>query len=214
MKLIEVSHFTNPAKAADIIISKCKPFLETINYNTLNETLYRGVHSNSRQYMQVDKETGLRVVNGINPNRQPKDTDARIHKCINEAFVKKYGVPFRNGTFTSGNLQQAHTYGNMVSVIFPIGDFKFLWSAEIDDLYIASLDVIDRFEAYSSAAKTPENITAELLDWANYQDTDLVKGIQSGNEIMLYCDKCILLRMNRAHDTLDVLQAIQQRGGL
>jgi hypothetical protein len=60
-----------------------------------------------------------------------------IHDRINKFFVDKFGQPFRNAMFATSDHDTAFEYafGGMETgetyVVFPVGDFDFIWSKRV-----------------------------------------------------------------------------------
>jgi len=82
----------------------------------------------------------------VRKDRIPSDTHIMIHKDMNDLYSKRFGYPARSTSlFCSGSLQTASIYGDPY-VIFPLKKYKYLWSKEIDDLYmiLAKSNMVDR----------------------------------------------------------------------
>jgi len=120
-----------------IIRRDCKPFMDSIDNNPVYNTLYRGL---------MNAEGGVGSKRVRLDGRTPMTTNEDDHNDLNKYFNEKYGHPYRNGLFCSGNKYQADDYGD-IYVIFPIGEFDFIYNEEISDLYIAA---IDRLQSYSN----------------------------------------------------------------
>jgi len=74
-------------------------------------------------------------------------------------------------------------YG-LSTVIFPIGEFKFLWSPHVQDLWS---DVI---------SADPKD-----MDLLRYKMDDLHDAIESGNEIMIGCKSAYIVHINTSKKT-------------
>lgn len=69
-------------------------------------------------------------------NRIPKDMPTKLHNLIDNLFKKKFGWKARSvGVFAASQyFNNFNEYGTEY-LFFPIGQFKFVWSPEIKDLY-------------------------------------------------------------------------------
>jgi hypothetical protein len=112
---------SNIDKILSVLQKDCKPFLKELDSNFV----WRGTHRN----INAIKELKSRL-----ENRRPSDTDAEVHYHINELFKKKFKWYARNGVFATGNYQIARDYGKPF-MFFPIGNFKYVWSPDIEDFF-------------------------------------------------------------------------------
>jgi hypothetical protein len=72
----------------------------------------------------------------VRKNRQPRNTPPEMHEFLDDMFLKKFGWKARSeGVFASINEQMGSIYGYPF-VIFPVGNYKLLWSPLIRDLLI------------------------------------------------------------------------------
>lgn len=160
MKLIDLFEEALPQNFDDIveIIKRdCKPFLES----GAGGLLFRGM----RNKPDVVKMS-------VRQDRKSKALGAKKHASADEWFNKKFGFKARStAVFATGDDYDAHIYGNLYA-IFPIGDFKFVWSEVSTDLvfFLTDLETIH---------KKLENL--------KFKDTDMHGAIDSGNEIMIHC---------------------------
>jgi len=162
---------------ADLIIKNCQPFLKKIGYKVTKYPLYRGMDENSK----VVKKT-------VRKNRKPLDTKIEIHNMLNDAFYKKFKIKARSECiFVAGYESFSADFGRLF-YIFPIGNFKFLWSPKIKDLF----NKVGGFKIYSKTKSEMETIFKKLVD--KYQKTDLKKAIKSHHEIMIDCKEYYAVR--------------------
>lgn len=158
----------------DVIVQNCKPYLNAISNEPDDFVLYRGM---STKEPFVTKQ--------VQENRRPLGMDRKVHDLVDSWMYDKFGVRFRsNAIFTSGHKGFATAFGHPYA-IFPIGNFKIAWSPEVNDLFDA-LDV-------DNETATEENVDQALND-LNYQNSDLLAAIESGNEVMIHCDKYYAVR--------------------
>lgn len=174
-----------------IIENNCQPFIKQIN-DYQNICLYRGL-----QHKHVEMRDGIGYIKGHVEDRKPKKVPLFLHLAFNGVFSKYYKTPFRNGVFCTGNKDTANKYVTNSEAglykIIPVGDFKYCWSNTVDDV----------FEYYVSHKS--ENILDHEMEWGEiiefidgevvdkYKITDLHDAISSNNEVMIYCDECIVI---------------------
>jgi len=151
----------------------CEPYLNAINYDVMEYKLYRGMRGTDAPYA-----TGRVRLD----DRKPMATGIDKHEAINKYFTEKYGEPFRNALFTSAKANFAADYGNLF-LVFPTGDFTFVWSEEVEDLYNYE-HVLD--EALDDDRENPGGeFFKAAMDHYNYHNSDLQSAIESGMEIMI-----------------------------
>ena len=176
----------NESDAMDIrywsrkIKQNCQPFLQQSKGNHL----FRGVKA--RTYEQfIDKDVRL-------TDRMPKDSSSRLHHKYNEYFTTEFGEPFRNAIFCSGKSSEASEYGRVFS-IFPVGDFSFIWSKTVPDLFGRWQDYEPlrhndmSHEEYLERREDEEDRFFKKEIYNKYTNKNLATGIRSGNEIMVRC---------------------------
>lgn len=171
----------------ELITEKCQPYIDVLR-QTNGSPLYRG--------MKGFADSIVYKVYSPRPDRRSSDTPTEIHNAFNQAFRDEYGYPFRNGIFCTGSQSVAEEYGNMVSVVFPIGDLKFVWSDEIEDLFRLLDSSGDGYsvvtEPYGDDDWKVSPAKVANIVKKSYTDTDLARAINSGMEVMLAND-CILI---------------------
>jgi len=181
-------------KAAVEIIQNCKPFLGEIDNDIKRYKLYRGVEH---------KPSAPAVIRSARlTTREPRDTTNNIHDVFNEIFVERFGAPFRNAIFVTGSRMAALEYGELVT-IYPIGEFKYLWSPEFRDLTRA-------LEIYHDPDFDLIDQVRNIINKGNYKTTDLKQAIKSGNEIMLWCEKYYVVSSKRVLTQIN--QILKQNG--
>lgn len=108
-------------------------------------------------------------------DRKPRDSSIELHNEADEYFFKKFGIKFRSQSiFCTGDIQSAKKYGK-VAKIKPIGDSQICWSPKCFDL-------IEKEDFHWMT-------TEEFILENEYQIGNLDKAIESGNEIMIHCDR-------------------------
>jgi hypothetical protein len=176
MLLFEFENNLTSQDVYAIIQKDCQPFLEAIGNKPKSNILYRGMTGPSAPIQK--KQVHL-------DSRKPMTTNNEIHDLINDYFTRQFGEPFRNALFTSGDRDQALGYGNKVLSIFPIGNFTFVWSPRMIDMYDVTWP---RPGGFSNVTPSQEAVdyTLEAYDYTNKSFTS---AIHSGNEIMIRCNE-------------------------
>lgn len=110
------------------ILKDCQPFIKEMMKDGEQNFLYSG------RGIKMD----LWFEGKIRSDRVPKDTNPELHSDLNDFFQKKFGYPVRSSSmFTTVNKHMAQNYGNgNAYIIFPKGNYKYVWSPEIRDLYV------------------------------------------------------------------------------
>jgi hypothetical protein len=161
----------------------CRFYLEQMN--GINNFLFHGTKRSP---------TDFKI--GIFKEREgPRDSPHGLHAGVNSVFQKNFGFPFRNGLFTTSCKSDARVYGEL-NVIFPIGKFEWLCNTGSDftdlTLMLGHSDLVPGMKLMDPARVDIANanlieIVEKSKDWLH--NTDLVKCVESENEIMLKCDK-------------------------
>jgi hypothetical protein len=175
MRLLEFEEKLTPAAISAMIQKDCQPFLSAIGNEPIRNMLYRGM-TGPRVPIQK-KQVHL-------SSRKPMTTNNEIHGLINDYFTRQFGEPFRNALFASGDRGHALGYGNKVLSIFPIGEFTFVWSPEMSDMYDVTWP---RPGGFSNVTPSQEmvDVTLEAYDYTN---KSFKSALRSGHEIMIRCN--------------------------
>ncbi len=171
----------------------CQPFLSQVDEPLTNDALYRGLGKSTQAF--VHKTARL-------DNRIPSDMPENIHDGLNRFFTKEYGAPFRNGIFATGDRQFATAYSKgpgRAYIIFPIGDFKFLWSPQVRDLY-NEIEFWRHDRGIPGKGREPMDDYHLLalfkhLKGKNYKTTAINAAIGSSAEVMIYCKEYYALHI-------------------
>jgi len=175
MRYTELIESTSSDELTQTLQRDCGPFLQAINNRVHNFRIYRGM------FKRVDGYTKKQVrLDG----RDPMSTSTTKHDQINTYFTNTFSEPFRNALFVSGDEKQAKSYGH-TSIIFPVGDFTFLWAPEVHDMAITLAGSWPVVNGWNVPPKQP--YTDELMSKYNYTTKDFVGAIKSGQEIMIRC---------------------------
>lgn len=101
----------------------------------------RGTTFGSRNLYLPSRKMPIRCSIDLVPvrkRRTPMSTDIAIHHAVDEFFEMEFNTKFRSESmFATGNRDQASGYGSGggPSIVFPVGDFEFVWSPVIEDFY-------------------------------------------------------------------------------
>lgn len=106
-----------------ILEKDCIKFIEELR----GDFLYRGTHNDVNNI----KRFTSRIISG----RIPKDTYKDIHNALNKEFKSQFGWNVRDGVFTSFDIPTVREYGKP-HLFFPIGDYKYCYSPDVEDFYI------------------------------------------------------------------------------
>ncbi len=123
-------------------------------------------------------------------NRRPVDTSRRVHEMADKAFQKKFGWKVRSeGLFTATRPSMTEGYGMNRYLVFPIGDFDYVWSEEHYDFFISQSELHSRVkrELGKPNAKLEQKHVNELID--EYTDKNLKKAFRDrmAREVVLRC---------------------------
>lgn len=206
----------------ETIKRNCKPFLSDIKRINITNSdamrrakelkmfpdsfenfgfLWRGVKKIDSSNILFEKPPHLMTLEETNKNRYPRDISYEVHKLLDDEFNKQFGIrPRSSGIFTTPKYGVAKGYGGATTpfLVFPIGDYKFIWSNDIYDLFS---EIVDEYWYYGTNSNSPsgqgrDSTTAEesIPSIVNsYQMDDLRSALLSGHEMSIICDKYYLV---------------------
>jgi hypothetical protein len=161
---------------AQMINRDCQPFLSKAG----GETAWRGIMTYDHNALVQKKD--------IRVDRAPMSSDGRYHELYNRVFADMgFSTNRSNGMFCTGAYKIAFQYG-VAHAVFPIGDFDFLWSPDVRDMFNHFQDSWPNFwkDVEGEEAGEPDFEAIEEAIRASYRENDnLVAAIKSGNEIMV-----------------------------
>ena len=174
----------------------CAPFLNESKHRGL---LRRGMKASSFGGAKkvTDPFTGKELYfweNKVRKDRQPRDFSTAQHKELDEWFLKNHGFKARSeGLFCFGDRAKNHVtaeYGQLY-FIFPIGEFEYVWSPQIADLYVEGLqNGMNHYPDDATDEEKEKYSPIELfMRGYTYKTTGLEKAVVGSNEIMIKCDK-------------------------
>lgn len=155
-----------------ILDRDCSKFMKEIGEDWDEAFLIRGMKSPSDSSGMVKLQ--------VRKDRRPLNTPIKVHDLFNRMFQKEYKVEKIRSQllFTTGKKTEASEYGDLY-IIFPIGDYTYWWSPDVQDLYLGAQNA----ETLSEWKDYFESIIS------SYRNNHLKDAIESSNEIMLLCDE-------------------------
>ena len=156
----------------NVVKKDCQPYLHENKSPFVRTPMYRGIDDDK---FFLKKQVRL-------TDRRPLSISKESHDKINYYFDRNFGEPFRDALFVTGDENTAKGYGKVYH-IFPVGNFKYLWSASIDDLYGYLTGIRLKYDDL-----TTKHIY-DLLDFGNYKTDNLMMGLRQDTEIMVRCKK-------------------------
>jgi len=156
------------------IQAECKPFLKDIRGAA--GSIFRDDTKNR------NKPIWKKVTR---TDRKPLDTPAELHDLVDNWFLKEFGWKARSNALFCWPLKFNSNFVPNKWLVFPAGNYKFIWSNEVDDLWTylggySNLEMVfDNFISYYSITYTDKNIKKSML----YE-----------NEVMVNCKYSYLAR--------------------
>lgn len=190
----------------------CQPFLTACGIHAKDDLreildkaiLYRGITPGGGGVKMEfvtswgDKVEGL--VKGVRKDRKPLDTHPDLAKLADQALAERFGWPPRStGLFAFGKMGRlsTHDYGDPHR-IFPMGEFKYVWSPRINDMTNRLLTLTMPREKdvpfnKEELDRIRHGMQQELVPL--YKDTGLEDAIKGRAEIMLSCKSYVALEL-------------------
>lgn len=171
--------------ANNFIRTNCSQFLK----ESRNIPLYRGIDGQPEYFISAPEV-----------DRRPRSTPLEIQNLVDDIFMKKFKwKPRSGGVFTSGNYDIALGYGDPFR-IYPVDGYKYIWSPDVRDLFYEfwefkyRTDKYEKMKKYAPERATEDEIREHMTKMVStYKNTSLAEGIKSGNEIMIQCEKYLMV---------------------
>lgn len=187
--------------ANEFFRNECKPFIDKAEGAGL---FYRGVQGTKpTPYATVTLPSGKEIEVGIltvRKDRRSRDLPTVVHDAFDNWMKEKFGIAGRSGSaFVVGEAEKELVSGyGEAYIVIPKGEFKFLWSPEVNDLFRAyttsglkeQLLQLTKLGQMEDFPKYVDGVLSSL----KYQDTDLPAALKSDSEIMVECDQLLVVR--------------------
>lgn len=123
-------------------------------------------------------------------DREPRHSSLAFHQSADDWFQKRFGIRYRSQALfvTSRQLSAsayAHRHMHVVRVV-PLSAYRFCWSPNISDLFLASKPYVTSSE---------EEIWG-FLNSISYLESDLSAAYECGHEVMLHCERYVALPLD------------------
>lgn len=196
--LTELAKPTTWTEYESIINNKCQPFLKELGGMIAlnNRPLLRGMRPKDTAEVAIRKD------------RKPLNSSSFEHKAMVKFFVNNFKINHREESVMTTSLSSSAGAYGAVHVVFPVGDFKYVYSdikGGDDVTYLlrdkmsesaidlASLRGIDpnseEYELFYE--KNRFKIATIALSTCQFTDDNLRRGMDKGAEIMINCDTYI-----------------------
>jgi len=134
MKYLKHFEELNNTNNIEKILSDCAPFIKQLKECNSNNLLY---HSTKSGNIKINIEQY--GIYKLNPRvrETPRDMPIVLHEYLGDNLIKKFGWnPRTEAIFAHpDNFNNAHYYGQKF-IIFPIGEYKYVWSPKFSDPYL------------------------------------------------------------------------------
>lgn len=180
--LCEQEQSVSKEQIINFVKTNCQPFLREVNKL---HPLYRGIP------LSEEEKTNPYFVLSPKSDRIPKDTPRDIHRVVDQWFLEHFGHRYRShAVFGVSSLPNASEYGTPYYLL-PIGEFSYCWSQEYADMFASLEDKMHEFIDVEDEY-TKQNLI-QFLEAGKYIDTNLKDACRVGHEVMIKCDKYILI---------------------
>lgn len=173
--------------AVETVYHDCHPFIKEIRYSPRNYSLFRGMQSIPLTDQQIITHSQVRQ------QRQPRTTPNDIHQLLDQFMQIKFGHPYRSQSLIATGFGPVAAHFGHPYVVWPVGDFTFLWSRKINDLWHERPDMKELIEQLQQAFNHEKRIEmkkqlTQIYKQFKFTTQDLPKAVLSGHEIMINCD--------------------------
>lgn len=204
---------SEPVDAREFFHREAQPFIQKSKGAGL---MYRGFINTSyiKPYAKITLPSGEVVDVGITPvrkDRRSRDLPEPVHNAFNTWMKETFDIDGRTGSaFVLGEKakETASGYGELY-VVIPQGEFKYLWSPEVNDLFrtYARSGIKDHLHSLTASGEMDmfQTIVNSTMDTLGYRDTDLDQALYSTSEIMVECDYLLVV-----YETAAVVSALKE----
>ena len=180
---------------------ECKPFIKEIKGAAGTLTRHDVKHGLDPAWKKITRK-----------DRRPLDTPKQFHDMIDNWFNKNFGWKSRSsGLFCWGT-----PFPLLASdwMVFPAGNFKYIWSPKITDLY-GHVEFI--FDMAKAKARKHDDLQSEMepaikeawkemkKEFSKYTNKNLKKAVVSRKEIMVDCDYSYLVKQELIENVNELL---------
>ena len=194
MKINEIwkpaEHVYDTKEIIEVLLRDCQPYLNEIDGNVQKYVMYRG--------MPTVPAKGFGKKYARLNDRVARNTKTEMNDMINLVLKQNFEHPFRNGVFATGHKDHAGFFGDTDAsgevklppyVIFPIGNFDYLWNTKLDDMY--------NLLVTTAPSYLPE-VMEKVLPF--YKTDDLKAAIAANREIMLWTEEYYYIEEQRLYE--------------
>lgn len=159
--------------------------------------------SKKLMFRGLDTSTDM-VRKKVRKNRKPKDSWEEYSEFLDKELKEKFGwKPRSEGLFISGDYMMASSYGH-VYVIFPVGNFKYIWNTEEKD----NLKLIG--SKWNEGPKPNAGLVEPRIERAvmnnDFLDNNINAAMRKGHEIMIKCDEYFGLRYHWVENNQELVK--------
>lgn len=162
----------------------------------------RGTSSKAPTIARVELPSGRVVDVGlttVRKNRTPMNIPKEFHITTDEWMKEKFGIAGRSGSaFVLGEDGRliAASYGEHLYAVIPKGEFKFIWSPQVEDLFDQYHNGGIRNAISGLSGDEFKQAVIGEMEKLDYTDSDLPGALDSENEVMLECDYLLVVNVS------------------
>lgn len=187
------------------IFDKCQPFIKLLRSCENKKLVYHSTNANSiySNIIYPRMKNDMTIIERRDREKS-KDLNINIHNYVGDLLIKKFGYnPRKESLFChNGEIEAVEEYGQPF-IMFPIGDFKYVWNPEYHDLYLHlwskySIPYWDQVPKYEDIDDTYKDVYKEIYKECDKYaesciDTGFCKFLTLTNEIMIWAEEYILI---------------------
>lgn len=197
------------SKILALLKKDCAPFMKECVHGGF---LYRGITNMDESNLVMEYDEIEVYKKAVRSDRLPLNTEKETQVLYDNWFEKKFGYRVRSESmfcFGEDGREAARQYGR-VFLVFPIGDFQYVWSPNVLDLQIHAESEYDGDADWDADDEPPKyelnepNVNA-LLSKARYKKTGLRAALGSESEIMVRCKSYYAIPAEYVHYIHDLV---------